>query len=287
MPTIDSNTADLKRLVQEEWASDETAAAWRKHYSHMKEHLGAVTAALVDAAAPAPGMLVLDLASGSGQPALTIAPKLQPAGKVIATDLSEPMLAVLRSFAAQEGVANVETRFADAHELPFADNTFDLVTSRFGAMFFVEIGKTLGEIRRVLKPGGRITFAVWGEPKPGTYFGAAALPFIKRLDKKPDPDGPGPMRYAESGKLMHLVVEAGYRNTSEVMHDLPAPYRGSPEDFLAAMLEIAAPFRNAVKTMSGPARSEAKEEALRNLGQLYDGTYTRVTAPILIITGEK
>src|SRR5437870_2567448 len=138
MQTTDSKTAEFKERVQKEWTGAEPAAAWEKHYADMKEQLAQVTQALVDAAKPTPGMSILDLASGTGEPALPLARRVAPNGKVTATDLSEEMLGVLRKNAKNEGVENIETQTADAHSLDFPDKSFDMVTSRFGLMFFVE-----------------------------------------------------------------------------------------------------------------------------------------------------
>ena len=277
--------AEFKQRVEKEWASDETAAAWHKHYPQMKEQFAQVTEALIDAAAPRPGMSVLDLASGTGEPALSLARRVAPTGKVTATDFSKGMLNVLSANADAEGVTNIETKVCDAHELPFPDASFDLVTSRFGVMFFGEDGRALAEIRRVVKPGCRIAFMVWGAPEVGSAFGAAAMPYMRRLAVKPDPDGPGPMRFAEPGKLARLVEGAGFRDVKEKSLKFPAPYRGSPEDFLASMMELAAPFRNAAATLSEHDRRAAEQEVYGNLRPLYDGTFTKVTAPVLIVTG--
>ena len=119
----------------------------------------------------------------------------------------------------------------------------------------------------------------------GTYFGAAAMPYMRRLAVKPDPDGPGPMRFAEPGKLARLVEAAGFRDVKEKSLNLPAPYRGSPQDLLASMMEIAAPFRNAAATLSEDDQRAAQREVYENLRPLYDGTFTKVTAPVLIVTG--
>jgi SAM-dependent methyltransferase len=279
------NISEFQQRVEKEWTAEDAAAAWRKHYRSMTEQLAGVTKAMVDAAAPRPGMAVLDLASGSGQPALTIAGRVVPGGRVTATDLSGAMLSVLADNARAEGVGNVETRVADAQSLPFPDGAFDLVTSRFGVMFFADTPRALGEIRRVLKKGGRAVFMVWGGPEPGSQFGTMVLPYMKRLAVKPDPDGPGPMRFAEPGKLRALVEAAGFRDVKEEMHRIPSPFRGSPQDFFASMMDIAVPFRTAVASLAEEDRRAAEREADENLRALYDGTYTRVISPVLIVSG--
>jgi SAM-dependent methyltransferase len=250
----------------------------------MKEQFAPVTQALVDAAAPRPGMSILDLASGTGEPSLSLARRVAPAGMVTATDLSPGMLDALRSNAAAEGVTNIEAKVCDAEKLPFPDASFDLVTSRFGVMFFADAPAALAEIRRVLQPGGSVAFLVWGAPGPGTYFGAAAMPYMRRLAVTPDPDGPGPMRFAEPGKLARLVQAAGFRDVQERTLSLPAPYRGSPEELLTSMMEIAAPFRNAAASLSEDDRRAAQEEALRNLRSLHSGSVIDLTAPVLVVT---
>lgn len=285
MNTPASKVAEFKRRVQQEWAADQTAAAWQKYHARMKEQLAAVTAALVAAASPQAGASILDLASGTGEPSLSLARRVAPGGTVTATDLSAGMLAALAANAQAEGVTNIETKVCDAHELPFPNARFDVVTSRFGVMFFAEIDRALTEIRRVLKPGGRIALMVWGAPAPGTYFGAAAVPYLRRVAVKPDPDGPGPMRFAEPQKLARLVEAAGFRDVQEERLSVAAPYRGSPEQLLASMMEIAAPFRNAAATLSEDDRRAAEQEACANLRPLYDGTFTKVTAPVVIVTG--
>jgi SAM-dependent methyltransferase len=285
MTTLESKVAEFKNRVEREWAGTDTAAAWQKHYPDMREQLAPVTQALVDAAAPRPGMNVLDLASGTGEPSLSLARRVAPAGKVTATDLSQHMLDALSKNAHAEGITNIETRVCDAHSLPFPDASFDLVTSRFGVMFFAETDRVLNEIKRVLKPGGRVAFLVWGAPAPGSYFGSMAMPYVKRMAVKPDPDGPGPLRFAEPGKLTRLVEAAGFRNVAEKIDALQAPYRGDPEGLLTALMEMAAPIRNAAATLSDADRMAAESEVHANLRPLYDGTFTRVTAPVLIVTG--
>ncbi len=281
------NITAFKNRVINEWQGDETAAAWQKHFPMMRTQLAAVTQALVDAAEVKPGMAILDLASGVGEPSLSLAKAAGPNGSVTATDFSSAMLSALRHNAEAEGLTNLKTETADAHELPFGDAAFDRVTSRFGVMFFGEVDRALAEVRRVLKPGGKMAFLVWGAPAPGTYFGTAVVPFVKRMEEKPDPDGPGPMRFAEPGKLTALVAAAGFTDVTETIHSFPAPYHGSPEQMLADLMEIAAPFRTAAATLSADQYKEAEREVLDGLAGFENNGVINVTAPVLIVSGTK
>jgi SAM-dependent methyltransferase len=276
---------EFRSSVRTDWAGDDTAAAWQKHYSVMTEQLALVTNAMVEAAAPQPGMSVLDLASGTGQPALSIAPRVGVSGTVVATDQSEGMLRALRANAHDQGQTNVETRVCDAHDLPFPDARFDLVTSRFGAMFFADVRQALAEMRRVLKHGGRTILTVWGPSVPDSMLGTLATPIIRRLAVKPDPDGPSPMRFAESGKLTRLVEDAGFLEVTENSLTLPAPFPGSPEEYVTHVTEIATPLRNAAATLLPHDRRAAEEETYNLLRPLYDGRKTNLKAPVIIVTG--
>jgi ubiquinone/menaquinone biosynthesis C-methylase UbiE len=120
-----------------------------------------VTETLVAYADPQPKMRALDLASGTGEPAIPIVKRIAPTGHVTALDLSADLLAIAAERAAQRGLTNITTRQAGAQQPPFPNEQFDLAVSRFGVMFFLDIDRALRYLHRVLKPGARACFAVW------------------------------------------------------------------------------------------------------------------------------
>ncbi len=122
----------------------------------------AVTEALVEYAQPKLGMRVLDLASGTGEPAISLAARVGVQGHVTALDLSAELLAIAEKRAQERGLDNFSTRQADAQALPFAGNSFDLATCRFGVMFFRDAVSALQELRRVLRAESRACFLTWG-----------------------------------------------------------------------------------------------------------------------------
>src|SRR5437773_5124825 len=143
----------FKAMVVDEWTANSTTAAWRKWHPKFAVQLAAMTAALVDAAGIKPGMRVLDIASGTGEPAITLSKLVGASGHVTATDLAADMLAIAEDNARAAGCTNVDFRQADAHELPVPDRSFDAVTVRLGAMDFWDCTKALAEIRRVRRAG--------------------------------------------------------------------------------------------------------------------------------------
>src|SRR5205085_10183488 len=110
---------------------------------------------------------VLDVASGPGEPALSIAAAIAPTGgHVTATDLVPEMLDAATTNASERGVTNVTFQQADAEALPFPDAAFDAVTCRFGVMLFPDVQQARGEMRRGLKPDGQLGGTGWGPREP-------------------------------------------------------------------------------------------------------------------------
>jgi len=181
----------------------------------------AVTEALVEYAAPKPGMHVLDLASGTGEPAISIAMRVGAQGRVTALDLSADLLEIAKERAQERGLDNFLTQQADAHALPFDDNSFDLATSRFGVMFFRDPGLALLELQRVLRAGARACFLAWGpfdqpywRSMMGVVHGHVGGPLLQ-------PGGPDPFRFAQPGNLSAMLQSAGFRAVHEETKTVP------------------------------------------------------------------
>ncbi len=185
---------------------------WSREWAGLVQH---TTAPLVDQLQIAPGQRVLDLASGPGEPAITIARLVGPTGHVTATDLSAGMLESAAANARAAGVTNLETHCAPADDLPFPDGSFDRVTCRFGVMYFPDVRRALIEARRVLAPGGRAGFTVWPPNVEHPY--ASHLALVERYFPSPDaePGEPASNRFSDGvslGEEMRAAEFRGHRN---------------------------------------------------------------------------
>src|SRR5262245_43250042 len=185
---MDPELEQYRKVFLDEWTNGDTVAAWARWHPKITAQQVNMREALIQQARLEPGMRVLELACGTGDPALEIARRVGPNGRVTATDLSPQMLDECRKNAAAAGIANMDFVLADAENRQFAPASFDRVTSRLGAMYFVDVQCAFAGIKRVLVPGGIVTLQVWGAPDDSPYFMNAVGPFARRLSPPPPPD---------------------------------------------------------------------------------------------------
>jgi len=186
------------------------APYWEKHRDVIRQMFAPVTSALVEDAGIGSGQEVLDIGTGPGEPAMSIAELVRPKGEVYGIDPSPEMVAVARRSAERMGAANAHFEVASADRLPFDGGRFDAAVSRFGAMFFPSPVNAVREILRVLKPGGRLALAVWHTPETNSFFSVMARVLEAYAPSPPaEPDAPDAFRFAASGKLRGVMREAG------------------------------------------------------------------------------
>src|SRR5215831_4087042 len=141
--------------------SSSSAPFSEKYRDIIREMFAPVSQALIEDAGLVSGNSVLDVATGPGEPALRIADVVGPAGEVVGADPAVRMIEAARRMASERALNNVRFEVASADSLPFPDDHFDAVVSRFGVMFFPSPVNGIREMLRVLKPGRKITLAVW------------------------------------------------------------------------------------------------------------------------------
>jgi SAM-dependent methyltransferase len=169
-----------------------------------------VTVTLVEYARPRAGMKVLDIASGTGEPSITLAERVGPDGSVTALDLSPELLEVAANRAQIRGLKNFSVRQGDAHALPFPDQNFDLVTSRFGAMFFADPARAFREVRRVLKPNARVCLVAWG-PFGQPFWSTTMGVVHKHVGGPLLAPGQNPFKFAQPGSLASVLRSSGFQ----------------------------------------------------------------------------
>src|SRR6266852_5745748 len=275
----------IRENLREEWTGEKTVAAWRKWHAQIAAFTRGATEAILEAAHLRPGMRVLDLACGVGDPALSIAAEVAPSGRVTATDLGPGMISLAENLARKKGITNIEFRQASAESLPFPGESYDVLTCRFGIMFFPDLPKALRECFRVLKPGGRAAFVAWGK-KEQPFFTATAGIVLKHVPvppPPPDPDGPSPFLFGERDRLRRALESAGFANVHEEDRIIPGRWSGSVEEYWEQFTEVAAPFRPLIEQLTNEQRAQARAESLLAVKKFWDGH--EINLPLEIVIG--
>ncbi len=265
-----------------------SAPFWDKHREMIRHMFAPVTNALVEEAQVRGGQSVLDIATGPGEPALSVVSLVGAQGKVCGIDPIPEMIAGARREASRLELKNVQFEVAFADHLPFPDNFFDAVVSRFGVMFFPSPIDAVREILRVLKPGGRLVFAAW-------HF-AARNPFHCSLSRVVDryveppvlePDALDAFRFAAPGKLLEILKQAGVAAPTEriVQFTIDAPL--PVEDFWKLRLEMSEKLRERVSALSEGQLTELKRQALESVGEYSTQHGLSFPAEVLIVSGAK
>ncbi|MBI1886482.1 MAG: class I SAM-dependent methyltransferase [Chloroflexi bacterium] len=281
----DVKAAQYKQEIREEWTV--AAPGWKKWDAVLTESMREVSDRLLEAAELKPRMQVLDLASGTGEPALQIARTVGPDGRVVATDLVPDMLRVAEEKAREADLGNFECRQSDAESLPFEDGSFDAVTCRFGIMFFPQVEKALAEVRRVLKPGGRAAFAAWGPLEGNPFFSVPMVAVAKHgVMPPPDPERPNVFKFASPGSL-EAAIAGAFPMASEQRLNVTMDLRVRPEERFQALVDIAAPFRRMLESLPEDAKLAVEREIADNSVPFWDGSTYRIPAQVVIGVGVK
>ncbi len=275
----------FREILRQEWTDEQTVAAWRKWHVQLSALTHGATEAVLEAAQLRPGMRVLDLASGVGDPALSIAEAVGPFGRVTATDLGRGMIAYAEELAKSEGLGNIEFRVADVEALPFPDRSFDVVSCRFGVMFFLEQVKAFRECHRVLKSGGRVAFVVWGKREQPFLTTTIGILMKYVQAPPPDPDAPHAFMFGERGLLESRLKAAGFADVREEVRTVTGRWDGSPEDYWQQFTEVAAPFRPLIAKLTPETRAKAEAEIFAALREFSDGKGLTMPLEIVIGTG--
>jgi SAM-dependent methyltransferase len=245
----------------------------------------AVTEALVEYSCPTPGMRVLDLASGTGEPGISLAQRV-PQGSVTAVDQSSELLDIAAKRARDKNLLNFMTQQADAHHLPFADQSFNLATCRFGVMFFSDAERALAELRRVLTPGARACFAAWG-PIEQPYW-QTTLKIVRRHvgGAMLEPGGSDPFRFSAPGSLSAILTGSGFHEVEEATHNLPWTWPGAAEEAFEYFCAVAAPFRPMLERLRVEEWPVIRAEAKAAMERYRVGDEIRFGADVVLASGK-
>ncbi|MDH5672368.1 MAG: methyltransferase domain-containing protein [Myxococcales bacterium] len=240
-----TGATDILHAQQKSW--NRFAHGWHKWDDFTMDFLRQQGAAIVEALDVEHDAKVLDVASGTGEPALTLASRA-PNGRVTALDASSGMLEVARGKATARGLTNFVAREGDACALPFADASFDAISCRLGFMFFPDVDAAAREMHRVLKPGGLLATTVWAGPQHNPWITTLVGAIKRHLDFPSPPAGaPGMFRCADPDAFAARLRTAGFQvERSQLIGDTMRCH--SVAQYWGFMNEVVAPV---VATLQG------------------------------------
>ena len=231
---------ELRRESYEAWEA--MAAGWERARERIEQTAAPVREWLLRELDPQPGDTVLELAAGPGETGFAAAALLGPEGRLVSSDRSPAMVEVGRRRAAELGLENVEHRVLDAEDLDLPDASVDRVVCRWGYMLMLDPDRALAETRRVLRPGGRLAFAVWRESERNPWVSLAGRMFVARGHVPPPESGaPGMFTLATDERLRGLLAGAGF--TARLIEDISVRFEAKSLDaYIAEARETGGVF---------------------------------------------
>jgi ubiquinone/menaquinone biosynthesis C-methylase UbiE len=265
-----------------------SAPFWEKHREIIRQMFAPITQALVEDGQIGSQQVVLDIATGPGEPALSVAAVVGPEGRIFGIDPIPEMVAAARRAADRLELKNVQFDVALADQLPFPADTFDAVISRFGVMFFPSPVGAVREMLRVLKPRQKLALAVWHYPERNPFHYSLSRVVDRNVDSPPpEPDALDAFRFAAPGKLREVFNEAGVISLSERLLQFTIQASISVEDFWTLRLEMSEKLREKIALLSKDQMIEVKRQALESLREYSTDRGMSFPAEVLIVSGAK
>lgn len=279
---MEAQLEKIREVQKEAWSK--SSQGWKKWDEMVMNFMKPASDEMIRMLKIKSSDIVLDVATGTGEPGLTIAGMLKE-GKVTGIDLSGEMLAVAREKASGRGTRNFETACCDVSELPFEDNSFDVICCRFGFMFFPDMQLALKEMIRVLKPGGRIATSVWNVPEKNFWINASMETMISMLQLNPPrPGATGAFRCSQKGFMAELLKQAGFTNiaSKEVDGKLNC---GTLETYWSFITEVGSPL--AYSKADRDLQNRIKEVVLAKVKQKSPDGNIALDSNAIVVYGEK
>jgi SAM-dependent methyltransferase len=257
------STDEFREALRAMWGS--VAGSWGEHAAFVDERGAAVTARMLELAAPGPGDRVLELACGPGGAGLAAAGRVEPGGNVVMSDVAAEMTAIAAARARDLGLDNVSTRELDLESIDEPDDSYDVVLCREGLMLVPEPHRAAAEIARVLAPDGRVAIAVWGPRERNPWLGHLFDAVSEQVGAPiPPPGRPGPFSLSDADALAALLSGSGLAGVTVTEESVPMP-AASFEEWWSVVPALAGPLGNVLAALPEDAREAIRASAESSL----------------------
>jgi SAM-dependent methyltransferase len=273
----------FRATQREDW--NVASKGWRD-WNSMIERAKNVSERIVEMAGVKAGDRVLDVAAGNGEPSLTAARVVGPAGEIVATDISAGMLAFGRERAQEAGLQNLTFVESDAVSLDFPPESFDAALSRWGIIFEPDGEGAARRVRGFLKSGARMAISSWGPPERVPFLAVPMSTAMKRLNVPPPPPGtPGPLSRPTREAIAGLLEGGGFSDVE--VDELEVSFEwDSAEDFARFVREIAPPISKLIDPHPPEVQQETWQAITDAAGELVsDDGKLRLSNLVLVAAG--
>ncbi|MEP6894894.1 MAG: methyltransferase domain-containing protein [Chloroflexota bacterium] len=243
--------------IRKDW--DSQADSWYRQREAMLAASRPIHEWLVEHVEPKDGQQVLEIAAGPGDTGFMVAKQLG-SGRLLSTDISSVMVDAARKRGAELGIENADYRVLDAQAMDLSAESFDGVICRWGFMLMPDPAASFRECRRVLKPGGRLAFAVFTGPQENPF---AALPARVLIEaghlSAPDPSvwRPGILALGDRARLQSLLDGSGFASTQVEAVDMAWTFRDA-DDYWTFLVDLTA-LGPLIRSLSNDARTAVRK----------------------------
>jgi ubiquinone/menaquinone biosynthesis C-methylase UbiE len=234
------------------------APTWERRRAEVEAVSTPVREWMLRELSPRAGDTVLELAAGVGETGFDAAQVVGERGRLICTDFSPAMLAAARRRGAERGLRNVEYQVIDAERIELEPDSVDGVLCRFGYMLMPDPARALAETRRVLRPGGCVTLAVWGTMEQNPFFTTVAMSLVQHGHlPPPEPSGPPAFSMASAERTTALLEGAGFSGVRTEDVAVRFPF-ADVDEYLSVISDTAGPLGLALRALSETDREAIK-----------------------------
>ncbi|MDT8384278.1 MAG: class I SAM-dependent methyltransferase [Gammaproteobacteria bacterium] len=268
------------------WRS--VSEGWRKNDAQLRENASGITQRMLDLANIGSGHRVLDIASGTGEPAIPAAHRVGPTGRVIGVDLVDEMLVIAREKAQAQALHNVEFQTVDGRRLDFDAASFDAVTCRWGLMFMPEPQTVLQQIHPLLKDDGQLVVSCWAEPERNPFFTHAMSILVRHMAvPQPAPKAPGVFAFADREHLQQTLHASGFRDVTIEDLSFNMIQVSSGEAYWQLMQELAGPIAVLTQQMDPATYAAFSAEVIASAEALKQGDTLNMVGTTWIARAQK